>query len=106
MAFAPQEADYNGRYGIQEVCSICPLAQIALCKEAWGRPDLAEVTRHARALGATGPVEIDERAIIVEGLNGPTRNYLPVPRPEQPPSLPPARPGPIGWEAENGTPTP
>ncbi|WP_371652177.1 hypothetical protein [Streptomyces mirabilis] len=76
MAFAHQEADYNGHYGIQEVCSICPLAQITLCKAAWVRPDLAEVTRHARALGPTGPVEIDERAIIVQGLDGPTRNYL------------------------------
>ncbi|MEU9546983.1 radical SAM protein [Streptomyces mirabilis] len=112
VAFAHQEADYNGHYGIQEVCSICPLAQITLCNEAWVRPDLAEVTRHARALGATGPVEIDERAIIVEGLDGPTRNYLQQVFGFQchdrnnPHLYRQHGRAPIGWEAENGTPTP
>ncbi|SOF02029.1 hypothetical protein SAMN05446589_9093 [Streptomyces sp. OV198] len=112
VAFAHQEADYNGHYGIQEVCSICPLAQITLCKEAWVKPDLAEVTRHARALGATGPVEIDERAIIVEGLDGPTRNYLQQVFGFQchdrnnPHLYRQHGRAPIGWEAENGTPTP
>ncbi|MFE2474292.1 radical SAM protein, partial [Streptomyces mirabilis] len=96
----------------QEVCSICPLAQITLCKAAWVRPDLAEVTRHARALGATGPVEIDERAIIVEGLDGPTRNYLQQVFGFQchdrnnPHLYRQHGRAPIGWEAENGTPTP
>jgi hypothetical protein len=50
--------------------------QIARCADPWVRPDLTQVTDDARALGATGPVEIDERAIIVEGLDEPPRYFL------------------------------
>ncbi|WP_329176410.1 radical SAM protein [Streptomyces sp. NBC_01477] len=76
VAYAHGEADYNGHYGIRELCDICPSEQIARCAGAWVRPDLAQVTADARALGATGPVEIDERAIIVEGLDEPPRYFL------------------------------
>ncbi|MGY1502930.1 radical SAM protein [Streptomyces sp. QTS52] len=112
VAFAHAEADYNGHYGIREVCSICPSAQVTLCRQAWVRPDLNEVTRKARDLGATGPVEIDERAIIVEGLDGPTRNYLQqlfgfqCHDRDSPHLYRQHGRAPIGWEAENGTPTP
>ncbi|MDQ0904484.1 DNA repair photolyase [Streptomyces canus] len=111
VTFAHGEADYNGHFGIREVCSICPPAQIKLCSNAWIRPDLAEVTRAARELGATGPVEIDERAIIVQGLDGPTRNYLQQVFGFQchdrttPHLYRQHGRASIGWEAENGTPT-
>ncbi|MET9914365.1 hypothetical protein ABZZ74_48030 [Streptomyces sp. NPDC006476] len=76
VAYAHGEADYNGHYGVRELCDICPPEQIARCAQAWGKPDLAEVTREARALGATGPVEINDRAIVVEQLDEPPRYYL------------------------------
>ncbi|MFI7643285.1 hypothetical protein [Nonomuraea sp. NPDC049400] len=76
VAYAHGEADYNGHYGIRELCDICPLAQLDLCRDAWKAPDLALVTSQARALGAVGEVEINERAIIVEGLNEPPRYFL------------------------------
>ncbi|MFE7276885.1 radical SAM protein [Streptomyces sp. NPDC057623] len=76
VAFAHGEADYNGHYGVRELCDICPPEQIALCAKAWVKPDLDEVTREARALGATGPVEITDRAIVVEGLDEPPRYFL------------------------------
>ncbi|MEU6721783.1 hypothetical protein ABZ897_60995 [Nonomuraea sp. NPDC046802] len=76
VAYAHGEADYNGHYGIRELCDICPLAQLRLCREAWTTPDLDLVTRQARALGAVGEVEITERAIIVEGLDEPPRYFL------------------------------
>ncbi|GAA2842192.1 radical SAM protein [Kitasatospora aburaviensis] len=76
VAYAHGEADYNGHYGIRELCDICPLAQLKLCADAWVAPDLAEVTAAARELGATGEVEVTERAIIVEGLNEPPRYFL------------------------------
>ncbi|MGW7365599.1 radical SAM protein [Streptomyces sp. NPDC054841] len=76
VAYAHGEADYNGHYGIRELCDICPSAQVGLCADAWKAPDLTEVTREARALGATGDVEVMDRAIIVEGLDEQPRYYL------------------------------
>ncbi|MGW3521836.1 radical SAM protein [Streptomyces hydrogenans] len=76
VAYAHGEADYNGHYGIWELCDICPPEQIARCAGAWVKPDLATVTREARGLGAVGEIEIDERAIVVEGLDEPPRYYL------------------------------
>ncbi|MFI6695503.1 radical SAM protein [Streptomyces sp. NPDC050433] len=111
VAYAHGEADYNGHFGIRELCDICPETQIARCQAAWVKPDPAVVTREAQALGATGVVEVNDRAIVVEGLDEPPRYYLqhgfgyqchdrtkPHHR---------RRHGraPIGWTAENG-PTP
>jgi hypothetical protein len=76
IAYAHEEADYNGHYGVRELCDICPRAQLNLCATAWKAPDLAEVTRRARAFGAVGEVEVTRRAIIVEGLSEPPRYYL------------------------------
>ncbi|MFJ1753354.1 radical SAM protein [Kitasatospora sp. NPDC088134] len=76
VAYAHKVADYNGHYGIKELCDICPVAQLGLCRDAWKAPSLEEATEAARALGATGDVEITDRAIIVEGLNEPPRYYL------------------------------
>lgn len=112
VAYAHGEADYNGHFGVQELCDICPPKQLAICRKAWVKPDLAEVTREAKALGATGTVEIDDRAIIVEGLDEPPRYYLQHGFGYQCHDR--AKPhhyrrhgrAPIGWQAENGTPTP
>ncbi|MBT2491607.1 radical SAM protein [Streptomyces sp. ISL-96] len=76
VAYAHGEADYNGHFGIEELCEICPEDQIARCKSAWVRPDLATVTQEARVLGATGEVEVNSRAIVVEGLDEPPRYFL------------------------------
>ncbi|MFD9073531.1 radical SAM protein [Streptomyces lasiicapitis] len=76
VAYAHGEADYNGHYGIRELCDICPPSQIAKCQAAWVKPDLTNVTQQARGLGATGPIEVTDRAIVVEGLDEPPRYYL------------------------------
>jgi hypothetical protein len=76
VAYAHKVADYNGHYGIRELCDICPVAQLGLCRDAWQAPTVQEATGQARALGAVGDVEVDERAIIVQGLNEPPRYFL------------------------------
>ncbi|MEE1810395.1 radical SAM protein [Streptomyces sp. BE133] len=76
VAYAHGEADYNGHYGVRELCDICPEDQIARCQAAWVKPDLATVTQEARVLGATGEIEINDRAIVVEGLDEPPRYFL------------------------------
>ncbi|MFJ9381101.1 radical SAM protein [Streptomyces sp. NPDC101455] len=112
VAYAHGEADYNGHYGVRELCDICPPQQIARCAKAWLTPDLDEVTREARSLGAVGDVEVNDRAIVVEGLDEPPRYYLqhgfgyqchdrakPHLYRQHGRAL-------IGWEAENGPDTP
>lgn len=76
VAYAHGEADYNGHYGIRELCDICPIKQLNLCRDAWKQPDEAVVVAQARDLGAVGGVDITERAIIVEGLDEPPRYFL------------------------------
>ncbi|WP_432586816.1 radical SAM protein [Streptomyces sp. HD1123-B1] len=112
VAFAHGEADYNGHYGVRELCDICPPEQIDLCHGAWVKPDLTTVTHQARALGATGEVEVNDRAIVVQGLDEPPRYYLQHGFGYQCHDR--AKPhyhrqhgrAPIGWSARNGTPAP
>ena len=112
VAAAHGEADYNGHIGIEELCDICPVEQVARCEAAWVRPDLDEVTAAARQLGATGPVEMDERAIIVEGLDEPPRYFLQhgygfqCHDRSKPHHYRQHGRAPIGWPAENGPSTP
>lgn len=109
VAYAHREADYNGHYGIRELCGICPTSQIGRCASAWTKPDPAHVSENARRLGATGPVEVGERAIIVEGLDEPPRYFLQHSYGYQCHDR--AKPhhyrrhgrAPIGWAVENGT---
>ncbi|WP_369391133.1 radical SAM protein [Streptomyces sp. CG1] len=76
VAYAHGEADYNGHYGIRELCDICPAAQLGRCATAFRKPYAVEATREARALGAIGDVEVTDRSIIVEGLDEEPRYYL------------------------------
>ncbi|MFR9722949.1 radical SAM protein [Streptomyces sp. MS19] len=76
VAYAHGEPDYNGHYGIRELCSICPVNQLNLCASAWKAPDMGDVAEQARRLGATGGIQLTDRAIMVEGLDEPPRYYL------------------------------
>ncbi|MGP4009931.1 radical SAM protein [Streptomyces sp. 4N124] len=112
VAYAHKEADYNGHYGVRELCDICPPEQIARCKKAWVKPDVAVVEREARALGAVGEVEVNDRAIVVEGLDEPPRYFLQhgfgyqCHDRDKPHHYRQHGRAPIGWEAENGPDTP
>lgn len=69
VAFAHGVADYNGHYGIREICDICPAGQVGLCAAAHRAPDAEEINRMAKELGAVGEAEITDRAIMVTGLD-------------------------------------
>ncbi|MGW2332253.1 radical SAM protein [Streptomyces sp. NPDC001700] len=109
VAYVHGEADYNGHFGIRELCDICPREQVELCKSAWVKPDLTRVTEDARVLGATGPVEVTDRAIIVDGLDEPPRYYLQhgygyqCHDRDKPHHYRQHGRAPIGWPAGNGT---
>ncbi|MGC5236830.1 radical SAM protein [Streptomyces albogriseolus] len=108
VAYAWGEADYNGHYGVRELCDICPPEQIALCKKAWVKPPLEAVEQEARALGATGDIEVNDRAIVVEGLDEPPRYFLQhgfgyqCHDRNKPHHYRQHGRAPIGWEAEDG----
>ncbi|RKT55406.1 radical SAM protein [Saccharothrix australiensis] len=67
-------ADYNGHYGIRELCDICPVAQIVRCSRAWTAPDPRTVAELTTDLGGT-LTTITDRAILVQGLDD-QRRYL------------------------------
>lgn len=68
-------ADYNGHYGIRELCDICPLSQVAKCAKAWTPPNTPDVTAMAEALDGK-LVTINERAVVVTGLDEQRRYRL------------------------------
>lgn len=75
VAYAHEVADYNGHYGIRELCDICPVSQIQRCTDAWRRPDRVQVAGLAERHGGS-LVEINDRAIVVAGLDEPPRYFL------------------------------
>lgn len=75
VAFAHGLADYNGHFGIRELCNICPAAQLQRCAEAWTPPDSRTVAAMAEQQGGT-LVTINERAVLVAGIDGSTRNWM------------------------------
>jgi len=63
--------DYNGHYGIRELCDICPLSQLDLCRSAHRVPTAARIREVASTLPeADGLVVtgVTSRAAVVSGL--------------------------------------
>lgn len=70
--------DYNGHYGITELCDICPVSQVSLCSSAHRAPSASEIHRVARALPETERmqvVDITKRAALVSGLDDEQPRY-------------------------------
>jgi DNA repair photolyase len=71
--------DYNGHYGIRELCDICPMAQLKLCAAAHQVPttrafqDAAAGLPEAAHLTVLG---IDGRAVQVDGLASEQPRYF------------------------------
>jgi hypothetical protein len=62
VAYAHGEADYNGHYGVRELCDICPEEQLARCAKTWTQPDPSRLpgkpvasARRARLKSTTVP---------------------------------------------------
>jgi DNA repair photolyase len=70
--------DYNGHYGIHELCDICPVSQAGLCHSAHRVPSADQIYQVARALPeAEGiqVVDISDRAAVVSGLGDEQPRY-------------------------------
>jgi DNA repair photolyase len=74
VAYAHGMADYNGHFGIRELCDICPSAQVERCSRAWSPPDPTEVAAAVTGLGGE-LVAVTDRAVVVQGLDE-QRRYL------------------------------
>ncbi len=72
VAYAHGLPDYNGHYGIRELCDICPINQLNLCRRAHQAPTAERIHEVARALPEARDlkvVDITERAAVVAGLD-------------------------------------
>lgn len=68
VTYAHEVADYNGHFGIRELCDICPREQLRRCADERRPPDRRYVADMAERLGGR-LVEVTERAVVVDGLD-------------------------------------
>ena len=78
VAFAHSIADFNGHFGISEICAICPAAQRKICSEHHYKPDLETVRELARVVSLTrlDDIEISDRRIEVSGSSEAQRYFM------------------------------
>ena len=72
VSYAHGEPDYNGHYGVRELCDICPLNQLDICRAAHRIPTADRIHEVASDLpDASGLVVVDihEGAAVVSGLS-------------------------------------
>jgi hypothetical protein len=70
VSYAHGLPDYNGHYGIAELCDICPVRQLDLCRSGHRVPTAGRIHDVARALPEAGDLtvaEITDRAAVVSG---------------------------------------
>lgn len=76
VCFAHGVADYNGHYGIREVCDICPSTQVERCAASHRVPTSVEIAAVAAPIGPVRVVEVTERSAILDGFSEQQRYYL------------------------------
>ena len=77
VAYAHGIADYNGHYGIEQICDICPAGQLSLCAEAHRRPDPAKVAVLTTLAGLDPErIEIAQGRIFVSDSTEQQRYFL------------------------------
>jgi hypothetical protein len=71
VSYAHDMPDYNGHYGIRELCDICPLSQLDRCASPHRVPTAEDIHQIARVLPEADRIRvgtISERAAVVSGL--------------------------------------
>ncbi|NTF10854.1 radical SAM protein [Agrobacterium rubi] len=77
VAFAHGVADYNGHYGISEICGICPETQHNICRACHRRPSLEETQKLAEIVSlATDTIAISDRCVEVDGSSEHQRYFM------------------------------
>jgi DNA repair photolyase len=67
--------DYNGHYGIRELCDICPTGQVDRCAAAFTRPTAEQAAAAAAAMDAAA-AEVTDRAVVTTGLDEQRRYWM------------------------------
>lgn len=77
VGYAHGTADYNGHFGIREICDICPSAQVKICAAAHRMPDMetVRVLADLAELSDEG-LDIDDRRIAVTGSSEQQRYFI------------------------------
>jgi hypothetical protein len=78
VSYAHGLPDYNGHYGIRDLCDICPLSQMELCASAHRTPTAEQLHRAAAVLPEARElevVEVSDRAVVVAGLGSEQPRY-------------------------------
>ncbi len=68
VAYAHQVPDYNGHWGVRELCDICPAAQKQLCASAYRQPTPADMDRVLNQFGYETPYVIEDGHVWTHGL--------------------------------------
>ena len=55
VAYTHQAPDYNGHWGVREICDICPLTQQQRCAHDYQEPTPADLDRVMTGLGYASP---------------------------------------------------
>lgn len=74
VTYAHGIPDYNGHWGVPELCDICPLAQQQCCAAAHHRPTEEEFRTVLDGLGYDAPFLIEDGHVLTHGL-GEQRRY-------------------------------
>lgn len=76
VAFAHRTHDWNGHYGIQELCGICPVAQVGRCHANWRKPKEQQVRALMHVLDSEQTLVIHDRAIEFPDMREEERYYI------------------------------
>lgn len=66
--------DYNGHWGVREICDICPASQQRRCAEDYHQPAPADMDRVLAMFGYQSPYLIEDGHVWTHGL-GEQRRY-------------------------------
>lgn len=77
VAYAHRTPDFNGHYGIREICDVCPAEQVALCAGSHHTPSAEAVLELAKIAALdTGRIDIDGHRIEVEDSTEQQRYFI------------------------------
>ena len=77
VAFAHEVADFNGHFGLPDICDICPAHQVGLCAMAHKRP-ANDVVENLALLAGLDPksISIDDRRVEVADSREQQRYFI------------------------------
>lgn len=76
VTFAHNIPDYNGHWGVNELCDICPQGQKSLCEKSYNQPTRIEFENLLNLYDYDTPFKIEDGHIWTEGLGEEKRYHL------------------------------